>query len=339
MKKHLNSKQIILLIFSPILLVLIVVGFVFGIKFNRNERHPEVSNPINEPVEYTLNNIFLIDNDKTLVPLTIKHISKDSKAEELMYILSCLKVDNEFANQSFNGILPKECNVKGLSLENNILNINFDDGFKTYSKENELRLLESLVWTFTDLNYVDGVTLSLNDQLLKNMPVSNTPLSYPLTRKMGINNYLLTSSILGSGQQVLSYYEKKIDQNYYYVPVTHYVSNKDNLSLYDLTINALFKDPGITSSLDVCRCFSKTKMVNKSLLTDNILYVSLTEDILFDEASVSLEIYKLIKEVTSLMDEVKDVAFLMDLEEVKVNGFDDEQTQVVASIELNKYYI
>ena len=69
-----------------------------------------------------------------------------------------------------------------------------------------------------------------------------------------------------------------------------------------------------------------------------ILYLSLSEDILFDETTVSLDIYQLLKEVTVLLD-VKDVSFLMELEEVPVNGVEEDEELKVSKIELNKYYI
>ena len=100
----------------------------------------------------------------------------------------------------------------------------------------------------------------------------------------------------------------------------------------------MFTDPGITSSLEVCRCLTDTSMVTSSILTDNILYLSLTEDILFDELTVSLDVYNLLLKVTTLIEEVEDVSFLFDLEEVMVNGKVEEETKV-STIVLNKYYI
>ena len=44
------------------------------------------------------------------------------------------------------------------------------------------------------------------------------------------------------------------------------------------------------------------------------------------------------KEVTVLLD-VKDVSFLMELEEVPVNGVEEDEELKVSKIELNKYYI
>lgn len=339
MKKHLNSKKIIILVFTPVLVALMVVGFIFGIQYKIKERNTSVNQPKTDNTLYSYAQIYLADSDNVLLPLTIKYKQPDSQAEELMYILSMLKKDSAVSSKEFNGLLPTDTKVNGMTLENEVLNINFDNSFATYDAKDELRLIESLTWTFTDLPYVSKVTLSMEDTLLKNMPVNKTPLNNPLTKDVGINNLLLTSTIMGTGERVLSYYEKKINNQFYYVPVTHYVSNKNNLSIYDLTIATLFKEPGITSSLQVCRCISETEMMTSSVLTDNILYVSLSDDILFDELTVSYDVYKIIKEVTALLEDVKDVSFLMDLEEVRVNGIEDDEEIAVSKIELNKYYI
>lgn len=338
MKKRLNNKKKIILVFAPILAILVVVGLIFGIKFNNKERET-ISNNNQQDVNYSYAKVYLADSENVLYPLTVKYETPDTQAEELMYLFSLLKKDSIASSKEFNGLLPKDLTIKGMTLKNDILNINFDDSIKTYNGKDELRIMESLVWTFTDLPYVLEVSFSLNDELLTHMPVNNTPLSYPLSKQMGINNYLLTSSIMGTGEMVLSYYEKVVNGNYYYVPVTHYVSNKNNLSIYDLTIQTLFKDPGITSSLSVCRCIEDTKMVTTSFMQNNILYLSLSEDILFDELTVSFDVYQLMKEVTCLLEDVQDVSFLMDLEEVMVNGSSNEDGITVSKVELNKYYI
>ena len=335
MKRKLTKKTLILL-FTPIFVALIVMGIIFGIKFNNNENTE--GNETTTFTDYTYNRVYLVDNDDVLIPLTIKYETFDSQAEELMYLLSMLKVDSSIASDEFNGLLPKECSVKSLDLLDGNLKINFNEDIATYKAQDELRIIESLVWTFTDLDYVDSVSLSMNDELLTHMPVNNLPINNPLDKHFGINNYLLTSSIMGSGTKVLSYYEKEIDEKFYYVPVTHYVNNNNELSIYDLTIETLFKNPGITSSLTVCRCIEDTEMLTSSIVNENILYLSLSEDILFDETTVSLDIYQLLKEVTVLLD-VKDVSFLMELEEVPVNGVEEDEELKVSKIELNKYYV
>ena len=335
MKRKLTKKKLILL-FTPIFVALIVMGIIFGIKFNNND--DTKGNETTTFTDYTYNRVYLVDNDDVLIPLTIKYETFDSQAEELMYLLSMLKVDSSIASNEFNGLLPKECSVKSLDLLDGNLKINFNEDIATYKAQDELRIIESLVWTFTDLDYVDSVSLSMNDELLTHMPVNNLPINNPLDKHFGINNYLLTSSIMGSGTKVLSYYEKEIDEKFYYVPVTHYVNNNNELSIYDLTIETLFKNPGITSSLTVCRCIEDTEMLTSSIVNENILYLSLSEDILFDETTVSLDIYQLLKEVTVLLD-VKDVSFLMELEEVPVNGVEEDEELKVSKIELNKYYV
>lgn len=339
MKKQFFTKKNLALIISPVLVTCLGLGVFFGVKSNTNNKEDnEVNNQYNE-IDYSYSKVFLKDKDNTLVPLTIKYEKFDSLGEELMYVTNMLKVDSKVSNSTFKGLLPSNTKVKSLELKDNVLNLNFDENFMTYDSKDELRLLESLVWTLTDFNEVDSINLYVNDERLTNMPVSNTPIKFNVDRQIGINNYLLTSSMMLGSQRVLSYYEKLIDDNYYYVPVTHYVKNNKNLSIYDLTVTTMFKDPGITSSLNVCRALQDTTMVASSVLEKEVLYLSLSEDILFDELTVSLDVYEIFKEVTCLLDEVKDVSFLIELEEVMVNGLNKDEPEQVSKIELNKYYI
>lgn len=331
------KKKKIILIFVSVLVVLLVVGVILGNVFNKNNDETP-TDQVENNVNYSFNNVYLVDNDNVLVPLSIKYETFDSVGEELMYLVTMLKENSSISTNTFKGLLPKDCFVKSLDLNDGIVKVNFDSNFVNYEGKNELKLLESLVWTLCDYKDVMGVSLIIEDKEVKNMPVNNTPVDKVITKQIGINNFLLTSSIMGKGERVLSYYEKKIQDKYYYVPVTHYVSNNLDLSIYDLTINTLFKDPGLTSNLQICRIFEKTKMVSTSLLTDNILYLSLTEDILFDETTVSLDVYNVLVKVVSLLTDVNDVSFLMELEEVMVNGKNSEENQV-SKIELNKYYI
>ena len=332
-----NSKKMAL-IFSPLLVAIIGAGVFLGVKFNKEKNNDESVNEIVDQFDYSYSKVFLSDSDGVLIPLTIKYEKFDNLGEELLHVTNMLKEDSKVSNDTFNGLLPSDCSVNNLELTEGVLSLDFDENFKNYESKNELKLLESLVWTLTDFTEVDSLVLSIDGEKLTNMPVNNTPIA-TLDKQIGINNYLLTSSMIFSGERVLSYYEKLIDDTYYYVPVTHYVKNKDELSIYDLTISSLFKNPGITSSMKVCRCLKDTQMVNSSVVNNNILYVSLTEDILFDETTVSLDVYNVIKETTALLEDVVDVSFLMELEEVLVNGKSEEEETQVSKIELNKYYI
>lgn len=334
--KEFNKKTIVLLL-APLLVALMVVGIIFSARFNKQSN--ENAETFVENVDYTYNKVYLVDNDNVLVPLTIKYETFDTLGEDLMYLVSCLKENSAITNNHFKGLLNENVSVTSINLDEGSLNISFNEAFSEYDKEKELRIVESLIWTFTDLDYVDNVTLSINENVLTNMPLKNTPLNEKMDKHFGVNNFVLTSSIFQTGEMVLSYYEKVIDEKYYYVPVTHYVSNNNDLSIYDLTVQTLFKDPGITSELEVCRVFKDTSMVTSSILTDNVLYLSLTEDILFDEVTVSLDVYNILKEVSVLFEDVKDVSFLMDLQEVMVNGVEEDEEVKVSKIELNKFYI
>lgn len=195
MKEKLTKKRKIILIFIPILVLLVILGFLVAFKLDRNsDNDTNLSNEESE-VAYTYTNVYLKDNDNMLIPLSVKYQTIDNKAEELMYVMSLLKEDSEISSNKFKGLIPSSTKINSMELKNDILNINFSSEFKNYDSKDELRILESLTWTFNDLDYVKGITLSIDNNKLNAMPINNTPINGILTKQLGINNYALTTSI------------------------------------------------------------------------------------------------------------------------------------------------
>lgn len=336
--KKMKTKKKLLFIFIPILIALIVVSVI--VKNYKDKQNDNIlnENSTNENVDFTYAKIYLLDKDNVLLPLTIKCEEYENPGELYHYLFSCLKEDANYEN--FKGYIPSSCKVNQIEIKDDIVTFDLDENFNKYEAKNELKILEGLTWTFTQFENVDKLELKINGQKLKNMEINKTPLNNYLTKdNIGINNFLLTSTLFQQGEKVLSYYEKEIDDKFYYVPVTHYVSNKNNLKAYDLTISTLFKKPDPLSNLQVARCISETEMVSNSVVTDNVLYVSLTEDILFDELTVSKDVYELLKLSTQLLSDIKDVSFLIELEQYQVNGLKENEEVQVADIVFNKYYI
>lgn len=332
----LNKKsQKILLIILPILLVISVIAIIIS---NNNKRQDSYAE--NEPIEYTYRKVYLNSKDDTLVPLTIKYQKKDNLGDEIHYVLNLIKENSGISNDVFTGLIPEDSKIKSLDLEDNNLTINFDIGFQEYAKEEELRLLQQLVWTMTEFNEVDSLTLQMEDEILTNMPVKNTPLAEKTGREIGINSFYLTSADFLSSEKVLSYYAQEIDNKEYIVPFTHYVKNNANLTLPDLTIKTLLTKPSITSQLNLVPCLNEVNQTAASVLEDDVLMVSLNENILFDEKTVNKEVYDILRASLELCEDVKDVSFVFDQEVFAVNGQENlEEIYPVSSIYFNEYYI
>ena len=242
----------------------------------------------------------------------MKFNQKDTLGENLLMVLSLIKENSAICNDTFQGLIPEEAKINQLTLDDqNVLTIDFDEGFFEYDEKNEVALLESITWTMTEFDEVEGVSLTLNQEPILKMPRRQTPVASLLTRDMGINN----------------------------LSVTQYVQNQEELSIYDLTIEKLKKKPSITTRLKVVDCLQDIQLEASSTLTDQILEVTLNEKALFDENSVQADIYEVILASMNLYDEVENVSFIINEVETPVSGLEESESFSVQSIIFNEYYI
>lgn len=329
----------IMFIAIPILIVMILVTVLIGTK---NKQRYEANNNVSSPdLVQEQANIYLASEDRTLVPLTVKYNKKDTLGENLLMVLNLIKEDSPINSDTFHGLVPEDAKVNELSLnDNKILNIDFDEGLFEYDEKDELNILESITWTMTEFEDVDGVSITVDGNPLSKMPRSNTPVAKILDRSMGINHFLIsdTTDYLNA-TNILSYYSKTIDKKDYLIPVSQYVDNDNHLSVYDLTISKMLEKPSITSRLKVAACLEGIELETASTLKDNNLQVSLNEKALFDEESVQTDIYNLIRASLINYQEIQEVSFLINEQEVMVNGYNKEETFSVSSIVFNEYYI
>ncbi len=334
----LNKKaRKLILIAIPLIALIILATMLIG-KHNNNA---QVVGSNDDMIPKQQVNVYLSSQDNTLVPLTVKYNSKETVGENMLTVLNLIKQNSPICNQTFFGLIPENTNINKLTLnDDKLLTIDFDETFLEYDEKHEVALLQSITWTMTEFEEVVAVSLTLNDEPLLKMPKKLTPVATKLTRDMGINNSLLTSTIdYLDSTRILSYYNKSIDGVNYVIPVSQYVKNEDNLSVYDLTITKLFERPNITSRLTVIESLKDLKLESSSSLDDNILTVSLNEKALFDEQSVQLDVYKMIRASLDSYQEVKDVSFVVNDETLPVNGIQEDQTFLVSSIVYNQYYI
>ncbi len=336
-KLNKKAKKIIY-IAIPLIIVLIVATILVS---GKNKKRDAANHPNNETMMQEQANVYLLSDENIIVPLTVKYNQKDTLGENLLMVLSLIKENSPICNDTFQGVIPEQAKINNLELDGSkVLTIDFDEGFLEYNENHEVALLQTITWTMTEFEEVDAITLTINEEPLLNLPRKHTPVANLLTREMGINNMLVTSTpdILGS-TKILSYYTKTIDKKDYVIPVTQYVKNVKNVSLYDLTIQKLLEKPAITTRLKVVDCLKEIKLEKASELKDHILEVSLNEKALFDENTVQKNIYEMIFASMSLYEEVSDVSFIINENVTPVNGHKPDETFFVSSIVFNEYYI
>ncbi len=327
----------IMFIAIPIIIALIITTILIG---GRNKKRASASMTTPDFAQEQMN-VYLSSDDRTLVPLTIKYNQKETLGENILTVLNLIKEDSPIGNDTFHGLIPAAAKINELTLnDDKILNIDFDAGLFEYQPMDEVNLLASITWTMTEFPEIDAVSLSIDQEPLTRMPRNYTPVAHQLTRAMGINHFLVTSTLdLLNATSVLSYYTKTIDHQNYLIPVTQYVDNENNLSLYDLTISKLLEKPAITTRLKIAPCFEGITLETASTLADHVLQVSLNEKALFDEASVQTDIYNLIMASLDTYQEIEKVSFIINDQEVPVNGIVPDETFSVSGVVFNEFYI
>ncbi|ANS75553.1 hypothetical protein AWM70_13885 [Paenibacillus yonginensis] len=158
----------------------------------------------------------------------------DVSNDKLVKSLETLVKNGPYQSQlplGFSGVLPEGTEVKSVTLkaDQKLAVVEFSKGFENYDKADERKILESVTWTLTEQPGVDSVEVWVDGQRLNEMPVDHTPISYPLSRAVGINLELTGGTSVSQTTPVTVYFTATSeDGSSYFVPVTRFVPNSDD---------------------------------------------------------------------------------------------------------------
>ena len=258
--------------------------------------------------------IFLMDQNSyvALTNVAVNEANIESKARQLIKVLTIGGMDSKIPS-GFSAIIPPNTEVLNLSYENGIIKVDFSKDLLDVSENIKKKMVESIVYTLTSIDKVDGVIIYVEGDILTKLPKSKINLPSTLNKTFGINKeFDLTST--KDITDVTIYYINQISDNYYYVPVTKYINDdRDKMSII---IDEL------SSSLDVNKNLMSflnegTKLVSSEIAEGN-MYLDFNSDILND--SVGEDISKETLDVISLSVganfEVKSVVLSVDEKEL-----------------------
>lgn len=161
--------------------------------------------------------VYLMDKDYYLGRM-IEYASYDNIVDLVNKKLDILINGSDELN-SFSPIIPKNTKVNSIKVDKNNIYIDFSKDILNVSKYNEELMIESIIYTITDINGIDNIYLSINKEPLKILPKSNKEIPYPLNRGYGINKkYDLDS--LNNITKTTVYFNKSHDDVEYLVPIT-----------------------------------------------------------------------------------------------------------------------
>ena len=189
-----------------------------------------------------------------------------SKIEELITFLTIGSKNNIYIPSIFEPVIPSNTKVLSLDFQNGLLKINFSKEFLNMPAKYEKKIIESLVYTFTDFEEINQLIIFVENQILDQLPNSKEKLPHILTRDMGINT-IYNIDNLKNVQKTTTYYLAVENEIAYYVPVTLFENN--NKDKVEIVIERLKSNPHLQTNL-ISYLNASTELNSYELLEEEI---------------------------------------------------------------------
>lgn len=231
--------------------------------------------------------IYMMDRDQTLVPLSIGVSEEMSEEDKLSLMVSYMSGKQEI--KGFSPLFDKECVLQSASIKNGMVSLYFDDSLKNYKKEHELRVLEAITWGATQFHDIEQVKLFMNEKLLTTMPNAQTPIPDILNRSIGINHFETSTTSLHDSTSLTVFCTKSIEGNAYMVPQSRRVADVQG-DVLKTNVEAILSDVSASSNLSQ-PLYADDIQVDSFDVYDGSLIVNLNNNILASNRSVKQDVY------------------------------------------------
>lgn len=239
--------------------------------------------------------IYLLNNEDLVVRTSISIKSEDiiNKAKEMIEILTINNAKSAYIPNFFKPIIPNNTKILSVDVQDTTLKINFSKELLNVDENYSEKMIESLVYSLTELDGVNGIIIYVEGKLLETIPSTNKKLPPLLTRDIGINKVYNLSN-LKNVSKTTTYYIAKENNSSYYVPVTLLENNeKDKV---EIIIERLKTSPSIKTNL-ISYLSANTELTNYELLENEIqlsfnplLYEGLASKDLEEEVKYSISL-------------------------------------------------
>ncbi len=279
MLKRFALKKIIIISFS-FLVLLIIYFFPEKETYNINTTLTYV-NPTTIP-------IYLVDDNNLVSRFEVIQKSNDQETliEEIITNLTIDTKTNSHIPNNFKKIIPKNTKLLSKDLNDGLLKINFSKEFLNVSKDNEEKLIESLIFSLTEIKNVKKIMIFVEGENLKELPHSKKNIPNILDRSYGINKVYELDSMKDVAK-VTTYYINKYNDISYFTPVTTIENTKKEK--VEVIIEKLKTSPTYETSL-VSYLSNSAELLNYEILENSI-------NLSFNNQVLSLDDNKIIEEV------------------------------------------
>lgn len=276
------------IIISSLALLFASVLYLFPDSYKKNEIKKEVNfENIKKCVLYLPNN----DNMVSRIMVISKENNVINKAKEIINYLTISNSYNNYIPSGFSPIIPKNTKLLSIDLTNDILKINFSKEFLSVSPEKEKSLIESLVYSLTEIDGINKLMIFVDNNLLNSLPNSKEKLPITIDKSIGINTIYDINDYKNS-KLVTTYYLSKYDSFYYYIPISKITNNEDEK--IKIIINELKSAPIYQTNL-MSFLNSNAKLLDYEILENevslsfnNYLLDDITNNTILEEVKYSI---------------------------------------------------
>ncbi len=248
---------------------------------------------------YTVTNVkdtvYLLDKNSYVsrVNVAVKGETVETKAKEIISFLTIGSNNSSLIPNGFKPIIPAGTKVISCSLDDGNFKVDFSKELLNIGQEEEIKLIESLVYSLTSIKDIKSITILVEGKILNKLPHSEEFLDNPLDRSYGINKSYDLNKIKGATKTTL-YYLSKYDGYYYYVPVTK-VSN-DSKEKIEVIIKELSSNPiyetNLMSYLNSETTLQKYEILDNSMSIDfnNAIMQDVTKNDILEEVTYAINL-------------------------------------------------
>ncbi len=259
--------------------------------------------------------IYLLDENNYLVKIKVL-LDEELLEDNIKNIISNLTVSsNSKFPDKLNAIIPKNTKLNNITIEDDIVTLDFSKELLNINEELSTKLIESIVYSITELDSITKVNIMVESTPLETYPNSNKKIIMPLTRDIGINNEY-TYNTLDNITKVVIYYGEDINNDIYYVPVTKYLNNNDNKDKIDiiveeLTTSYIYED-NLRSILN-----ENVELIDKEIIDEDLLILNFNSALFDNNSTIKEEVlYTLSYSVFSNYD-VNTISFKVDNKDIE----------------------
>ncbi len=231
------------------------------------------------------NNIYLLNNNYLVRASSISNYSEPTnKIKEIIKSLTINDINN---SDNLKPIIPKNTKLLDFSLKDNLLKINFSKELLNIDENNEEKMIESIIYSLTELKEIKNIMIFVEGNSLINLPNSKKILPIILNRDYGINKTYNITTFNNVSKYTL-YYFININNNYNAVPVTLFTndsSDKVEVIIKNLKSSSIYQTDLVsflsnnTKLLDYEIEENKIKLNFNSYLLDDFYNEELLEEV------------------------------------------------------------